>query len=95
MSRDAYDIILAPIITEKMAHVAESGNVVAFKVAPDANKIEIRRAIEEIWKVQVEDVRTANFRGKLKRLGRFAGRRSDWKKAYVKLAEGQSIPELS
>ena len=93
--KHAYDIIIAPIITEKLGHLAESANVVAFRVARGANKIEIRRAIEQIWKVQVEDVRTANFPGKLKRLGRFVGRRSDWKKAYVKLAEGQSIPELS
>jgi large subunit ribosomal protein L23 len=93
--KDAYDVILGPIITEKMSLVAERANVVAFKVAPDANKIEIRRAVEQIWKVKVDDVRTASFRGKLKRLGRFAGRRSDWKKAYVTLAEGQAIPEFS
>ena len=92
--RDAYDVIIAPMITEKMGVLAEKANVVAFKVAKDANKIEIRQAIEEIWKVDVKDVRTANFQGKLKRMGRYAGRRSDWKKAYVTLAEGQTIPEM-
>ena len=92
--RDAYDVILAPMITEKMGVLAEGANVIAFKVAPDANKIEIRKAVESIWKVEVKDVRTANFRGKVKRMGRFAGRRPDWKKAYVTLAEGQTIPEM-
>lgn len=92
--RDAYDVILAPMITEKMGVLAEKANVVAFKVAKDANKIEIRKAIEAIWKVDVKDVRTANFQGKLKRMGRYAGRRSDWKKAYVTLADGQTIPEM-
>ena len=93
--RDAYDVIVGPLITEKMGVIAEKANVVAFRVARDANKIEIREAIEKIFKVQVEGVRTANFSGKLKRLGRFTGRRPDWKKAYVTLADGQTIPELS
>ena len=92
--RDAYDVIRAPIITEKMGALAERANVVAFKVAPDANKIEIRQAVEAIWKVQVKKVRTLNFQGKLKRMGKFEGRRSNWKKAYVTLAEGQTIPEM-
>jgi large subunit ribosomal protein L23 len=92
--RDAYDVIRAPMITEKMGLLAEKANVIAFRVAPDANKIEIRQAVESIWKVTVKDVRTANFQGKMKRMGKYAGRRSDWKKAYVTLAEGQSIPEM-
>lgn len=93
--KHAHEIVLAPLITEKMAVMAEKSNVVAFKVRPDANKIEIRRAVEQIWDVKVEDVRTQNRPGKKKRLGRWEGRRSAWKKAIVKLAEGQSIPELS
>jgi len=92
--RDAYDVIRAPMITEKMGLLAETANVIAFRVAPDANKIEIRQAVETIWKVTVKDVRTANFQGKMKRMGKFAGRRSNWKKAYVTLAEGQTIPEM-
>ncbi len=92
--RDAYDVIKAPLVTEKMSRLAETTNVVAFKVHRDANKIQIRRAIEEIWKVKVADVRTQNHQGKLKRLGRYEGRRPAWKKAIVTLAKGQSIPEL-
>ncbi len=93
--RDKYDIILAPLITEKLSVVTAKANVVAFKVARSSNKIEIRRAVEQIWKVKVDDVRTANFKGKTKRLGRFVGRRPAWKKAYVTLAAGQTIPEFS
>ena len=92
--RDPHDVIKAPLITEKMSRMAEKANVVAFKVDRGANKIEIRRAVEAIWKVKVEDVRTQNRPGKLKRLGRWVGRRPDWKKAVVKLAPGESIPEL-
>ena len=93
--KDKYSVILAPLITEKLSVVAEQTNVVAFKVSRDSNKIEIRRAVEQIWKVKVENVRTANFQGKTKRMGRFVGRRPSWKKAYVTLAEGQTIPEFS
>ena len=93
--KNATEIILAPLITEKMARLAEKVNVVAFKVKTDANKIEIQRAVEQIWKVDVVSVRTINCRGKLKRLGRFIGRRPSWKKAVVTLAEGQSIPDFS
>lgn len=93
--RDAYDVIIAPVVTEKLARLAEKANVVAFKVHRDANKIQIRRAVEEIFKVKVEDVRTQNHQGKLKRMGRFEGRRPAWKKAVVTLAEGHSIPELA
>ncbi len=91
----AWDIILAPVITEKLARLAEGGNVVVFKVRPDANKVQIREAIQTIFKVKVKSIRTMNHEGKLKRLGRFAGRRPNWKKAIVTLAEGQSIPEFS
>ena len=93
--RDAYQIILAPLVTEKLARMAERSNVVVFKVRPDANKIEIRDAVERIWKVDVKGVRTLHREGKQKRLGRFVGRRSSWKKAIVTLAEGQTIPEFT
>lgn len=92
--RNAYDIIKSPVVTEKLARHAEAGNVVVFRVRPDANKIEIKNAVESIWKVDVEAVRTINYEGKMKRMGRFAGRRASWKKAIVTLAEGQSIPDL-
>ena len=92
--KDPHDVIKAPLITEKLSRMAEKANVVAFKVAPDANKIEIRRAVEQIWKVRVEDVRTQNRSGKAKRLGRWVGRRPHWKKAVVKLAEGDAIPDM-
>ena len=93
--RTAYDVIIAPLITEKMAKLTEKANVVAFRVRPDANKIDIQRAIEQIWKIKVESVRTMNREGKRKRLGRFEGRRPSWKKAIVTLAEGQSIPDFT
>jgi large subunit ribosomal protein L23 len=93
--KDAWQVIKAPLITEKMSRISEKTNVVAFRVATDANKIDIRRAVESIFKVKVEAVRTMNRQGKMKRLGRSVGRRSAWKKAYVTLAEGQSIPEFS
>jgi large subunit ribosomal protein L23 len=93
--KDAYSVILAPLVTEKMAAQAEKANVVAFKVARGSNKLEVKRAIESIWKVKVESVRTQTYLGKPKRLGRFFGRRKTWKKAIVTLAEGQSIPDFS
>ena len=93
--KHAHEVVLGPVVTEKLARMAEKSNVVAFRVSLDANKIEIRRAVESIWKVKVEGVRTQVPRGKVKRLGRFQGRRPDWKKAIVTLAEGHSIPELA
>jgi large subunit ribosomal protein L23 len=91
MRRDPRTIILEPIVTEKTASKREGLNEVAFKVSRDANKIEIRSAVEELFDVIVTDVRTMSVEGKLKRLGRFEGRRASWKKAIVKLKEGQSI----
>jgi large subunit ribosomal protein L23 len=66
-----------------------------FEVAPDANKIQIRAAVERLFKVKVEEVRTVNGTGKIRRRGRLSGYRSDWKKAYVKLRKGQKIPEYA
>lgn len=93
--KTSYDVIVAPLITEKLARLTESANVVVFKVHPNANKVQIRAAVQEIWKVEVKSVRTINYEGKLKRMGRFIGRRSNWKKAIVTLAEGQTIPDLT
>ncbi len=85
------DIIRRPLITEKVTKLQEKLNQYVFEVAPSSNKIEIKRAVEDRFKVQVTKVRTINVPGKLKRLGRFSGRRPDWKKAIVTLAEGEKI----
>jgi len=92
--RDAYDVIRAPVITEKMGLLAEKANVVAFKVAPDANKIEIRQAVEALFEVKVMGVNTLSVAGKARRRGYIAGRAPSWKKAMVTLAEGQTIDVL-
>ena len=87
----AYQVILAPLVTEKSSRVSEDSNVIVFEVSPTASKPEIRRAIEGLFGVSVDSVKTLNVKGKTKRFGKGMGRRSDWKKAYVKLAEGQEI----
>jgi large subunit ribosomal protein L23 len=88
---NAVDVIKGPVITEKGTLVNELGNQVVFRVDPRANKVEIRQAVERLFKVKVEKVRTSRLLGKVRRVGRTAGRRSDWKKAYVTLAEGSRI----
>jgi large subunit ribosomal protein L23 len=84
-------LLTAPLITEKGTLVNEQANQFVFKVRPEANKVEIRRAVETFFKVKVERVRTANYMGKNRRVGKSAGRRPRWKKAYVTLAQGQRI----
>ena len=91
MSRSPRDIIIRPLMTEKSMRQKEELNTVTFQVRCDANKIEVRSAVEAIFNVKVADVRTASFQGKLKRMGRHQGRRPDWKKAIVKLAPGHKI----
>jgi large subunit ribosomal protein L23 len=88
------DVIRRPLITEKTSIQREDGRTLVFQVALDANKIEIRRAIETLLGAKVESIRTGIAHGKEKRQGRYAGRRSDWKKAYVKLREGEKMPEF-
>jgi large subunit ribosomal protein L23 len=90
-SRDPRVVILRPIMTEKSMRQKEEQNTVAFRVRPDANKVEIRVAVETIFSVKVAAVRTASFEGKLKRMGRHQGRRRDWKKAIVTLKPGHKI----
>jgi large subunit ribosomal protein L23 len=85
-------LIKGPLITEKSHLNKEMNNKVTFKVVPTANKIEIRKAVEEIFKVKVLSVNTCRYEGKNKRLGRYEGKRSDWKKAIVTLAPGEKIP---
>jgi large subunit ribosomal protein L23 len=91
MTRNPREIILRPIMTEKSMSQKEAQNVVTFRVRPDANKVEIRAAVEAVFNVKVTDVRTAGYEGKLKRMGRYQGRRPDWKKAVVQLAPGHKI----
>lgn len=86
-----YKVILAPVISEKTTRVAELANQVVFKVIKDANKSEVRAAVEKMFDVKVEQVRILNVKGKTKRTRFGLGRRNDWKKAYVSLAEGQEI----
>lgn len=90
----SHEIIRRPLVTEKSTGMKETSNIIAFEVATGANKIEVKRAVEELFKVKVAEVRLINFQGKVKRMGRFAGRRRNWKKAYVRLAEGQQAPEF-
>jgi large subunit ribosomal protein L23 len=86
-----YDVVTSPLITEKGTLVNEAANQVVFRVRRDASKDEIRHAVESLFKVRVEKVRTLNILGKTRRVGRNVGRRPSWKKAYVTLAEGQRI----
>jgi large subunit ribosomal protein L23 len=88
---NAIDVVRGPVITEKGTLVNELGNQVVFRVHPRANKVEIRQAVETLFKVKVVKVRTHRLMGKMRRVGRHAGRRPDWKKAYVTLAEGSRI----
>ena len=85
------NILLAPIVSEKSTTLGEKFNQVGFKVVPDANKHEIKQAVETLFKVEVKSVRTANVKGKIRNFRQRPGRRKDWKKAYVSLAEGQDI----
>jgi large subunit ribosomal protein L23 len=89
--REAYQIIRRPLITEKGTDLKDQTNQYLFEVARDANKIEIKRAIESLFRVKVLQVRTLSVKGKKKRLGRFVGRTSDWKKAVATLKEGEAI----
>jgi large subunit ribosomal protein L23 len=89
--RNPRSIILKPLVTEKGSRLREQGNKYLFSVLPDANKLEIKRAVQDIFNVKVKDVQTIAVRGKVKRMGVFQGKRPDWKKAVVTLEEGQSI----
>lgn len=86
-----HQIILAPVISEKSTSAADLANQVVFEVLPNATKPEVRQAVEHHFNVKVEDVQIVNVRGKVKRFGRSPGKRRNWKKAYVRLAEGQDI----
>jgi len=89
--RDAREVILRPVVTERSTAMADERGAYTFLVATDANKIEIRRAVQALFGVRVNDVRTMNCRGKVRRVGRSVGRKPAYKKAIVTLAEGQRI----
>ena len=95
MAIQLHQIIRRPIITEKGLGVKETQHTVVFEVAAGATKTQIKEAVQQIFKVKVVAVRTANFVGKLRRRGRYEGYRRDWKKAYVKLAEGEKLIEYA
>jgi large subunit ribosomal protein L23 len=91
MTTDFYDIIRVPRITEKGTRLKEKNNVLTFEVKVNANKVQVRKAVEGLFKVKVSDVTTVKNAGKNKRVGQRVGRRSDWKKAYVTLKPGEKI----
>jgi large subunit ribosomal protein L23 len=93
--KSAYQIIRRPVITEKGLGAKESEATLVFEVSSKASKSEIKNAVQTIFKVKVDTVRTANFAGKERRRGKFTGYRPDWKKAYVRLKEGQKMPEYA
>jgi large subunit ribosomal protein L23 len=89
--KNPHDVIIRALVTEKGTRMRESGNRFLFQVHPDANKLEIKQAIEQVFSVHVESVQTQNVIGKRKRLGRYLGSRSSWKKAIVTLRAGDNI----
>jgi len=93
--KSAYQILRRPVITEKGLTIKENENTLVFQVAKQATKAEIKEAVQSIFKVKVDSVRTANYPGKERRRGRFAGYRPDWKKAYVRLKAGEKMPEYA
>jgi large subunit ribosomal protein L23 len=88
---EVHDVIIRPLVTERGSALEAAQSTYIFEVGETANKHQIKAAVESFFAVKVEDVRTVRVRGKMKRFGRFYGKRSNWKKAYVKLAQGHSI----
>jgi large subunit ribosomal protein L23 len=98
--KSAYQIIRKPVVTEKgeiakATHTKKTGGTLVFEVAVAATKTEVKEAVQKIFKVKVDSVHTANFVGKERRRGKFAGYRPDWKKAYVRLKAGEKMPEYA
>jgi large subunit ribosomal protein L23 len=89
-----YQVILRPVISEKSTIAADKNHQIVFAVLPDATKSEVRQAVEKLFEVKVDSVQVVNVRGKVKRFGRFPGKRNNWKKAYVRLQEGHDIDFL-
>jgi large subunit ribosomal protein L23 len=90
-----YEVIKRPIVTEKGVAKKDSERTLCFQVSRNANKTEVKAAVEQLFKVKVADVRTVNTVGKLRRRGKFSGYRQDWKKAYVRLKTDQKVPEYA
>ena len=90
-----YDVVKKPIVTEKGVTKKDSERTLCFEVAAEANKTEIRNAVQTLFKVKVAEVRTSTTAGKSRRRGKFSGYRADWKKAYIKLKPGQKVPEYA
>jgi large subunit ribosomal protein L23 len=95
MNVNVYDVIRRPVVTEKAVDKKDGERTLCFEVTLDANKTQVKAAVEKLFKVKVDEVRTANYDGKLRRRGRFAGYRPDWKKAYVKLKKGEKVPDFA
>ena len=91
---EVYSVLKRPLITEKSTLLKDDTRTLAFEVRLNANKCEIKRAVETLFKVKVQSVRTANCHGKKRRMGRYEGKRPDWKKAYVTLKEGEKMIEF-
>ena len=92
---NVFDVILRPIVTEKGVTKKDGENTLCFHVSPEANKTQIKAAVQKVFRVKVSDVRTLTTDGKLRKKGRFSGYRSDWKKAYVRLKAGEKMPEYT
>jgi len=90
-----HKILRRPLVTEKGVDKKDNERTLVFEVALDANKTQVKSAVEKLFKVKVDEVRTATFDGKLRRRGRFSGYRSDWKKAYVRLKKGEKVPDFA
>ena len=88
------DVIRRALVTEKTTVMREQGQIIAFEVAMGATKVDVKRAVQQLLGAKVAEVRTSIVHGKIKRQGRFAGQRPDWKKAYVRLRAGESVPEF-
>lgn len=90
----ATDVIRRPLVTEKTSVERERANVIVLDVAMDATKVDVKKAVEQLFGSKVRSVRTEIMHGKVKRQGRFSGRRSDWKKAWVRLRQGEKLPDI-
>ncbi|HUO31748.1 MAG TPA: 50S ribosomal protein L23 [Bryobacteraceae bacterium] len=89
------EVLRRPVVTEKGVAAKDEHRTLCFEVALDANKTQVRQAVERMFKVKVAEVRTSNLVGKMRRRGRFVGYRRDWKKAYVKLKDGEKVPDFA
>jgi large subunit ribosomal protein L23 len=90
-----HEVIRRPLVTEKGVAAKDEHGTLCFEVAVQANKVQVKQAVERLFKVKVSEVRTANCEGKMRRRGRFMGYRPDWKKAYVKLKAGEKAPDFA